>query len=182
MEIGVSLRISDKEFVPKGSENMNSKNMTRLGVGLQFAYLSISWFLVTIIAHLYFYPFFRISIIHYRILLILGILLIMIGIPFYVMAGFTVMRAYDAGKLVTGGIYRLCRHPLYAAWVVLIVPGINLIINSWIGLSTPLFMYIVLRILVKREDMYLQERFGREYIEYKNRVPAILPIGLAMKR
>ena len=101
----------------------------------------------------------------------------MIGIPFFIISVFAINRAHNSGKLVTEGIYRCCRHPLYAAWVVFIVPGIVLLADSWIGLTIPLVMYVLLHILVKKEEIYLEERFGEEYVEYKKRVPAVLPIG-----
>ena len=83
---------------------------------------------------------------------------------------------YD--ELVTDGIYRCCRHPLYASWVVFIVPGIVFLVNSWIGLTIPIFMYFVLRILVRKEEIYLASVFGSEYSDYKKRVPCILPYGM----
>jgi protein-S-isoprenylcysteine O-methyltransferase Ste14 len=87
------------------------------------------------------------------------------------------MRAYNAGELITGGVYRCCRHPVYSSWVVFIVPGIALLVGSWIGLTTPIFMYFILRVLVKIEEAYLENLFGSKYLEYKKKVPCILPIG-----
>jgi len=52
-----------------------------------------------------------------------------------------------------------------------------LLVNSWIGLTAPLFMYFLLRRLVIREETYLEEVFGSEYAEYKKKVPCILPFG-----
>lgn len=58
------------------------------------------------------------------------------------------------------------------------VPGIVLVVNSWIGLTTPIFMYLILRKLVKKEEIYLESVFGSEYFDYKKKVPCILPYGL----
>ena len=52
-----------------------------------------------------------------------------------------------------------------------------LLANSWIGLTAPLFMYFLLRKLVTKEEIYLENIFGSEYIEYKKGVPCILPFG-----
>ncbi len=38
-------------------------------------------------------------------------------------------------------------------------------------------MYLLLRILVKKEEIYLKETFGDEYLAYKKRVLPVLPIG-----
>ena len=87
------------------------------------------------------------------------------------------MRAFKAGHLVTDGVYGMCRHPIYASWVIFFVPGIVLLINTSIGFSVPVVMYFILRSLVKEEDQYLEKTFGEEYLAYRKKVPAVLPIG-----
>ena len=91
------------------------------------------------------------------------------------------MKAYNSDSLVTRGIYGCCRHPLYSAWVVFIVPGIVLLVNSWIGLTAPFFMYLLLRKLVIQEEIYLERMFGPKYIDYKIKTPCILPFGYLKK-
>ena len=72
-------------------------------------------------------------------------------------------------KLVTSGVFALSRNPLYVAfWIVLF--GQFLVIPNWIllvylGAATWLFNRQVLR-----EEEYLKEHYGREYLEYCNRV------------
>ena len=151
--------------------------MTRWGVGPKFTILSISYSLVILFVSCYFYPFFRINFLSRSSLITIGIILILIGIPLCIISVFAINRAYNSGKLVTRGIYRCCRHPMYASWVVFIVPGMVLLANSWIGLTVPLVMYVLLCILVKKEEIYLGEQFGEEYVEYKKKVPSVLPIG-----
>ncbi len=151
--------------------------MTLRGVGPKFAALSAIYGMTTVIVNWHFYPFFQIDTVPYWILLMLGILFILIGVPFLITAILTVARAYRTNKLVTDGIYKFCRHPLYAAWVVFIVPGIVLLVSSWIGLTVPIFMYFILRILVQEEEAYMESVFGSEYLEYKKNVPCILPVG-----
>ena len=151
--------------------------MSRWGIGPIFAFLSISYGLMTLVISRYFYPIFQIGFLPYWLLSIVGVVLIVIGFPFFLISAITVTRAYNADELVTDGIFRCCRHPLYASWVVFIVPGIVFLANSWIGLTTPLFMYLILRILVRKEEAYLENVFGSEYREYKNKVPCILPFG-----
>jgi protein-S-isoprenylcysteine O-methyltransferase Ste14 len=151
--------------------------MNRWGIGPIFAALSLGYGLIMFALSRYFFPHYQMQFLPHRFFLMLGITLIAIGIPFFLISAVTVQRAYNADKLVTDGIFRWCRHPLYASWVVFIVPGIALLEKSWIGLTTPIFMYIILRILVQKEEIHLENVFGSEYLDYKKKVPCILPYG-----
>jgi protein-S-isoprenylcysteine O-methyltransferase Ste14 len=153
------------------------EKMSRWGIGPMFAFLSLGYGLITLSISCYFHPFFQMGFFPYRIVVVLGVLLIGIGLPFFFISVKTVTLAYQAEELVTGGIFTCCRHPLYASWVVFIVPGVALSANSWILLTTPVVMYVVLRLLVGKEESYLGAVFGPEYLEYKKRVPCIVPIG-----
>jgi len=153
------------------------KKMSRWGTGPVFFSLSLGYGLIMVVLSRHFYPVFEINILPHRFLTILGILMIAVGVPFWIISVKSVMRAYNADKLVTEGIYRYCRHPLYASWTVFIIPGVVLLLKSWIGLTTPIFMYIILRMLVNKEEIYLESVFGSEYLHYRQKIPCILPIG-----
>lgn len=153
------------------------EKMSRWGVGPIFAFLSIGYGVFILAISRYFYPFFKIPLLPQWLLSGLGVVLILIGIPFFIISVIAVTRAYNSNSLVTHGIYGCCRHPLYSAWVVFIVPGIVLLVNNWIGLTAPLFMYILLCKLVIKEEVFLERVFGSEYIDYKNETPCILPFG-----
>ncbi len=158
------------------------KKLSRWGIGPVFASLSILYGVATMVISRYCYPVFVIRIIPDRFLEIAGIVLILLGVPFFLVSVVMVTRAYNADQLVTGGVFRCCRHPLYASWVVLIVPGIVLLLKSWLSVTTPVFMYVILYFLVKKEEIYLENRFGDEYVQYKNRVPCIIPYGILSKK
>jgi protein-S-isoprenylcysteine O-methyltransferase Ste14 len=151
--------------------------MSSWGIGPVFGSVSLAYGMMTVMISYHLYPVFQINFMPYWLLLILGISLIVIGVPFFLISRKTVLRAYNGNELVTDSIFRCCRHPLYASWVVFIVPGIGFLARSWIGLTTPIFMYFILRILVRKEETYLENLFGSKYLEYKKTVPCILPIG-----
>jgi len=154
------------------------EKMSRWGVGPVFALLSISYATIMLAIHFYFHPVFRIGFMPDRLTSIIGFVLTGCGVLFYILSVKAVARAYNADELVTDGIFRWCRHPLYASWVVFIVPGIALLVKSWIVLTTPLFMYFIVRTLVKKEEAYLESMFGSKYRDYKRDVPCILPYGV----
>ncbi|MGD9345319.1 MAG: isoprenylcysteine carboxylmethyltransferase family protein [Candidatus Aminicenantes bacterium] len=148
--------------------------MSLLGVGLKFAILSVVYATIILNVHLHWTPHLSFPI--PRVFtVVLGVLLLIMGIPIYLVSGLTIAKFFHERKLATKGIYAYFRHPLYASWIVFIIPGIVLLINSLIGLSIPIFMYVVFKILIVEEDKYLEERFGKEFIEYKARVGEIFP-------
>jgi len=118
---------------------------------------------------------FTIGAIAYPYLAAAAAVLLLATVPLYVAAIVPLRKAYGEGRLVTGGAYAVCRHPLYAMWILLIMPAIALLLKSWLFFSTAVFMYVVARIEIRREEAYLEERFGRQYAEYKRRVNAIFP-------
>ena len=90
------------------------EKMSRWGVGPIFAALSIGYAMVILAISRHFHPIFQIGFLPNWFLSVLGIVLIVIGVPFFIISVKTVTRAYNTDKLVTNGIFRCCRHPLYA--------------------------------------------------------------------
>ena len=151
--------------------------MTPWGVGPRFSLLSVIYALFVFELTRFYDPMFQMSMANQRGLAAAGIALVAVGTLFVGAGMVTVMRAIRAGRLATTGVFGMCRHPVYAGWVVFVVPGIVLLVNSWIGLTIPPVMYLFLRILVRKEEAYLEKRFGTEYLAYEKRVPAVLPVG-----
>ncbi|MFZ1042363.1 MAG: isoprenylcysteine carboxylmethyltransferase family protein [Anaerolineales bacterium] len=153
-----------------------TKPMTRWGIGPIWASVSIIYgALALIITHVF--PITQIPDEFYPMFAYVGIVLLGIGIPFFIISIKAVSKAYNAKKLVTNGVYRTCRHPLYGSWIVFIVPGIAFLSHSWLVFSVPVIMYILLRKMVKEEEEYLIELFGEVYLKYRERIPFVCPIG-----
>jgi protein-S-isoprenylcysteine O-methyltransferase Ste14 len=88
----------------------------------------------------------------------------------------TVMRAYDRDQLVTRGAFAVVRHPVYGSWITLGLPGLALLTGSWPMLLTPAIAYAIFKRCIRREDQYLEQRFGQAYLEYRRRVNEVVPI------
>jgi protein-S-isoprenylcysteine O-methyltransferase Ste14 len=163
---------------PNGESTVGAMTakMTRWGVGPVFAIASIAY---AAAVHLLWRgkSALQIEIVPHSALVWAGIALIAVGLPLYVLSAKAVMRAYNADRLVTDGMYRICRHPLYGAWIVFIVPGIELLMGTWAGLTTPVAMYVLLRVMASKEEDYLSARFGDGYQQYRRRVPFVAPLG-----
>lgn len=154
-----------------------ARRMTEFGAGPRFAALSAIYCLFMLLLTRYFPKVFLINVIPRSASIVSGTVLILVGIPFYFLSLFRVIRAFKAKQLLTRGTFAMCRHPVYGAWIVFFVPGIALLMNSWALLSAAVVMYLIAAVFVKSEDAYLEETFGGEYLSYRQRVPAIFPYG-----
>ena len=85
-------------------------------------------------------------------------------------------RAYNSDRLLTSGIFAVVRHPIYSAWVVVILPGLALLSRSWPLLLMPIVADTVFKLTIHREDEYLQQRFGQAYLDYRSRVNEPFPL------
>lgn len=113
---------------------------------------------------------------HHPVFVAVAAAFLVMGVPMWLIAIATVMRAYRRDRLATSGVFALVRHPVYSAVIVLILPGLTLLTCSWPLLLTPLVAYVVFKRVIHREDEYLQERFGPSYLEYRSRVNEIIPL------
>jgi len=84
------------------------------------------------------------------------------------------LRIVEDQKLVTTGVYRYIRHPLYLGELCRNI-GIPLFFNSLMGLKIILLGNLFLLIRVGIEEEMLVEEFGEEYIEYRKKTKRIIP-------
>ena len=73
-------------------------------------------------------------------------------------------------KVVTDGIYAYSRNPIYVGMVILLFALSVLLNNLWIMIFVPAFVIIMTRGVIEMEELYLEEKFGQEYTDYKKRV------------
>jgi len=87
-------------------------------------------------------------------------------------------------KLVDAGPYAYVRNPMLSGVFILLF-GIGILFNSisLIFLFTPLFILFNFLELKTIEEPELEKRLGKEYLEYKKRVPMFIPkLGRTKKR
>ena len=149
--------------------------MTRWGVGPKFTVISLIYAAIIFAIQNTVFPEARFVIYSRLINLTLGILLIVIGVIIFLIPVFTIDKYFYEGKLCKKGVYAYLRHPIYASWISFIVPGIVILRGSTLGITLPLFMYLVFRALIPVEEKYLIDKFGHEYIEYQSKVWAVIP-------
>lgn len=73
-------------------------------------------------------------------------------------------------SLITDGPFRLSRNPVYLGYTLLYL-GVGFWVNSvWPLLLLPLVVWLMHRLVISREETYLDSRFGETYQAYKQRV------------
>lgn len=78
-------------------------------------------------------------------------------------------------ELITGGIYGMIRHPMYASqWLLAIAQP--LLLQNWIAGFINLLVFIPFYILrVRAEEQLMLEQFGDQYRSYVQKVGGVLP-------
>jgi protein-S-isoprenylcysteine O-methyltransferase Ste14 len=73
--------------------------------------------------------------------------------------------------LVTGGVFGRLRNPMYVG-LTLLLAGLSIFLASdWMLVMTIVFMPVIHFGVVKREERYLEAKFGDAYRAYKASVP-----------
>ncbi|MBK8148592.1 MAG: isoprenylcysteine carboxylmethyltransferase family protein [Acidobacteria bacterium] len=108
---------------------------------------------------------------------VLGCLLVLFGLVVI----FVAWRQMKAAKtniepwhpttaILDSGIYAVSRNPIYVAMVEIYL-GFSLIFNSvWFLPFLPLVVLAIHFGVIRREERYLEAKFGEEYLDYKSRV------------
>lgn len=73
-------------------------------------------------------------------------------------------------KPVTGGIYRVSRHPVYFSGFLLFI-GMGIASASWIMLLCGVLWFILFHMVIPAEEQFLLEKYGDLYREYMDKTP-----------
>ena len=149
------------------------KRLSVWGVGPKMALVTTIYTIILAGLHFLLPHMFISGRIPFNFFLIMSIVLLAIGIPLYLVSVKTINKAYKKDCLCTSGVYGICRHPLYASMIFYNVPAVMLLFRSWLLLKVPVFLYIVFRIFIKKEEKYLEERFGDEFVFYKEKTDLV---------
>ena len=103
-------------------------------------------------------------------LVVLGFLLGVAAFVEFRKARTTVDPHGSASSIVTSGIYRFTRNPIYLGFALMLI---GLPLNSgtyWGVVLLPVFVYLMNRLVIEREQAYLEKKFGEQYAAYRSRV------------
>ncbi len=77
---------------------------------------------------------------------------------------------HEASSLVTSGVYRFSRNPMYLGFLF-ILTGWAIFLSNWLAfVFLPLFILYINRFQVVPEERHMLDKFGKEYREYIGKV------------
>ena len=104
------------------------------------------------------------------VVILMGLLLLVAANGLFVRAGTEVIPFRPVSSLVTGGVYRLSRNPMYLG-MALVLLGCALTVGALSALAIPPVFAVIVQIrFIHHEERLLQGLFPEEYPAYCARV------------
>ena len=112
-----------------------------------------------------------------QIFKIAGVVLVLAGLTLAVMAvrqfsvAHTTLDPHGSVKtIVTSGVYRFSRNPIYLGFVCALI-GLPLALGTYWGAAlSPLLAMGLNALVIRHEEAYLEKKFGDGYAGYRSRV------------
>jgi protein-S-isoprenylcysteine O-methyltransferase Ste14 len=101
-----------------------------------------------------------------------GVAIAVSGAVAFRRAGTTVnpMQPEATSSLVSSGIYRLTRNPMYAGLALVLVAWAIFLSSAWALLGPVFFVFYITRFQIRPEERALAKIFGAAYLDYRARV------------
>jgi protein-S-isoprenylcysteine O-methyltransferase Ste14 len=151
------------------------KKLSFLGIGPKIAVILFPWLGASIVLSCLHIDFFKFSREGTHVLFIAGIVLLVIGLVFYFSTVRMLLKGLKETRLMTTGTYGLCQNPLYASLLLMILPALSLLLNSWLILTSCIVGYLIFKRFIHQEYDELEGFFGESYLRYKKDTPEFFP-------
>ena len=105
------------------------------------------------------------------IIILVGMLILINPILKFIKSQTTIdpIKFKKVNKLITSGIYKYSRNPMYLGLLMLVTSTSIFYLNIF-SITTPFFFYYwINKFQIKREEIFLTEKFGNEYLLYKTK-------------
>ena len=140
------------------------------GAALKIAILTIIYMFIAIYVDKLNYPLFKISLDNYSTLVVVGVIMVIIGVSMVIAVQGKLRKSFYSGLLMQDGLYKVLKNPMYDAYLIFVFPGLSLLLNSWLVMTTFIVNFILLQIFIREEYRYLDNKFDVEYKSYLNNV------------
>ena len=102
--------------------------------------------------------------------LVAGIVLLAVGAPVWLSGVALVLINVPKRRLITTGPFAVIPHPMYTAVALLVLPGLGLLFDTWVGAGIGAALYVSSRIFSRDEDRILARLFPDIYPAYRRRL------------
>ena len=103
-------------------------------------------------------------------LIVLGALCTFPAAAAFLAAKTAIVPVRPATMLVTSGLYRVTRNPMYLGFTITYI-GVTLLLGTWWAvIFLPFVLWAMHVLVIFREEHYLDARFGQAYRDYRSRV------------
>ena len=102
--------------------------------------------------------------------LVAGIVLLAVGVPMWLSSVALILIRVPQKKLITTGPFAVVLHPLYTSVALLVIPGLGLLLDTWVGFAIGAVLYVSSRLYAPGEEVILQKVFPSEYAAYRRKV------------
>ena len=99
-----------------------------------------------------------------------GLVIAAIAAGLFVRAGTSIPPHHPSTALVTGGLYRFSRNPIYVGLTLLYLAVTAFFASLGALILLPAVLLVVEFGVIRREERYLERKFGQPYRDYKARV------------
>jgi protein-S-isoprenylcysteine O-methyltransferase Ste14 len=82
----------------------------------------------------------------------------------------TLIPTKPATSLETSGIYSFSRNPMYLGLLLIYIGLAFLFGNWWTFILVPILIILVNKLIIIKEERYLERSFGPAYIDYRKKV------------
>ncbi|OMH29469.1 isoprenylcysteine carboxylmethyltransferase family protein [Motiliproteus sp. MSK22-1] len=106
-----------------------------------------------------------------------GLAAVILGLAIILLAGLSLKRASTSiepwkptTQIVSSGVFAYSRNPIYIAFSLISI-GIGVFLDSfWVVISCVPSSVAVYYLAIRKEERYLEKKFGEEYLAYKRKV------------
>ena len=149
--------------------------MTRWGVGPQWGGVTATYALFVVAAEQRWPGMAELPSSWHGVWMTAAAVLSMLGVGVCVTSLRKLNRGLRNGTLVIEGPFAVVRHPIYAAWILLLLPGLALFAESGRLLTVSVVAYLAFRAWIGKEDRVLESTFGAAYRAYRSKTPELFP-------
>ena len=102
------------------------------------------------------------------IILLIGVFILIIPVSKFIKSKTTInpIKFKKVNKLITSGIYKYSRNPMYLGFLMIVISTSIYYLNIFSIITPILFYFWINRYQIKREEIFLREKFGKEYLLY----------------